>query len=169
MRDDIVVRRILPGDWDAIAELECRAYAPHGLSEGRAALRSRADAAPDTCLVVVAGRRVAGYVLALPYPPFRVPDLAAHERTAFTSTNLHLHDIVIAEDLRRRGLATRLVRHLTSVALARSHDQVSLVAVAGSTEYWAGNGFRPHPRIVVSGYGPHAVYMSKTIRTGGRP
>ncbi|MFF1798820.1 GNAT family N-acetyltransferase, partial [Kitasatospora sp. NPDC058263] len=69
--------------------------------------------------VLETGDRVAGYVLALPYPRFRYPDLTRPEERTFDSRNLHLHDLVIADDLRGRGLGSRLLRHLTAVA-ARS-------------------------------------------------
>ncbi|MGK5559414.1 GNAT family N-acetyltransferase, partial [Actinomadura kijaniata] len=82
--------------------------------EGPAALRSRADASPDTCFVLDVGSRPAGYLLALPYPADRCPDLTAPEtpgEPAAPAANLHLHDIVVAPHLRRRGLARHLLLH----------------------------------------------------------
>ncbi|MGI5346988.1 GNAT family N-acetyltransferase [Streptomyces sp. CA-250714] len=163
------IRRIVDRDWDAIVELERDAYAALGLSEGRAALQSRASASPGTCFALDVGCRTAGYVLALPYPAFRYPDLERTEDAAvFSAGNLHLHDIVVARPLRRRGLARHLLHHLTRTARARGDERISLVAVGGSARFWSARGFVPHPGVVPpgSGYGTDAVYMSKPVLTG---
>ncbi|MBQ1125260.1 GNAT family N-acetyltransferase [Streptomyces sp. A73] len=160
------VRHILHSDWDSVAALERDAYAGLGLSEGPAALQSRASASPGTCFLLDVGSRTAGYLLALPYPAFRYPDLEqAQGATAFRTRNLHLHDIVVTRTLRRRGLAQQLLRHLTRTAQARGHERISLVAVGGSERFWAARGFVPHPGVVPpgSGYGTGAVYMSRPV------
>ncbi|WP_035303202.1 GNAT family N-acetyltransferase [Actinokineospora inagensis] len=158
---DVLVRPIGDGDWGAIAELERSAYAGLGLAEeGVDALRSRA-VSPETCFVVECGG-VAGYVLALPYPFGRFPDLYVLEDGVFQSSNLHLHDLVVAEDRRGRGLARALLHRLA--AASGSYDRVSLVSVAGSVPFWSANGYRPQPGIAVpASYGPDALYMSKAL------
>ncbi|WP_320782146.1 GNAT family N-acetyltransferase [Streptomyces sp. CRN 30] len=163
--DAVRVRGIGAGDWDAVVALERAAYAPLGLSEGRAALQSRAAASPETCFVLDAGGRTAGYVLALPYPPLACPDLGrAEEAAADPAGNLHLHDLVIAPDLRRRGLAQHLLRRLAGTARDRGDERISLVAVGGSDRWWSARGFTPHPEVVPAGpYGADAVYMSRPV------
>ncbi len=108
-----------------------------------------------------------------PTPPSTTPVLertgeAAHT-VAQTAGNLHLHDIVVAGPLRRRGLAQHLLRHLGRIAGARGDERISLVSVGGSEGFWSARGFVPHPRIVPagSGYGVGAVYMSKPVRAPG--
>lgn len=158
------VRRLLATDWHEIAELEHRAYAAAGLSEGPAVLASRARTTPELCLVLETRDGLAGYVIALPYPAARVPDLTRREHTAFRSSNLHLHDLVIAEEMHGRGLGALLLRRLTATAAAHAYDRISLVAVAGSDTFWSAKGFRPDVRVEVpGGYGENAVYMSKSI------
>ncbi|MFD8810548.1 GNAT family N-acetyltransferase [Streptomyces sp. NPDC059627] len=163
--DGVRVRHITDADWDAIAALESRAYTELGLSEGRAALRSRADASPETCFVLDIGAQPAGYVLALPYPPFGYPDLERAEEPLVPSRpsrNLHLHDIVVAEPLRGRGLGARLLDHLALAAAARGFERISLVAVGRSEPFWSARGFTAYPGISPDGYGANAVYMSRT-------
>ncbi|WP_406446279.1 GNAT family N-acetyltransferase [Streptomyces sp. NBC_00631] len=145
--------------------MESRAYADLGLSEGRAALRSRADASPETCFVLDAGPQPAGYVLALPYPAFGYPDLERAEEPSVPSPpsrNLHLHDIVVAERLRGRGLGERLLDHLTLTAAARGFERISLIAVGRSEPFWSARGFTAYPGISPDGYGVNARYMSRT-------
>ncbi|MGC5345285.1 GNAT family N-acetyltransferase [Streptomyces sp. DT24] len=165
MNLDVRLRHISDRDWDGIVALESGAYAALGLSEDRAALESRVRASPGTCFVLDLGQRLAGYLLALPYPMFRYPDLTRAEQTDFHSRNLHLHDLVIAEDLRGRGLAKQFLHHVTATAAAQGYERMSLVAVGGTDTYWAANGFVAHPGVVPpGGYGTDAVYMSTTVR-----
>ncbi|ANP50147.1 GNAT superfamily N-acetyltransferase [Streptomyces griseochromogenes] len=160
MRD--VIRSITEADWPEVAALEAGAYADTALAEGEAALRSRASA--GTCFVLDLDGRLAGYVLALPYPMFRYPDLARAERVAHHSPNLHLHDLVISAPLRRRGLGSRLVGHLTDAAGARGFRTMSLIAVGGKEPFWRANGYRAHRGArLPAGYGSDAVYMSTRL------
>ncbi|MCX4735409.1 GNAT family N-acetyltransferase [Streptomyces sp. NBC_01363] len=158
------MRHISDSDWDAIVALEADAYTDDGLSEGRAALQSRAHASPATCFVVEHGNRTAGYLLALPYPMFEYPDLNRAEDIVFHSRNLHLHDLVIAEELRGRGLAKGLLRHFTGTAGSKGYEAISLVAVSGSDTFWAVNGYRAHRDVTPpKSYGADAVYMSRAV------
>jgi ornithine decarboxylase len=155
-------RPLTGDDWDAVVALESAAYAGIGLSEDRAALRSRA--APGLSFVLGDGERIAGYLLALPYPALSHPDLTRAERQLHTSDNLHLHDVVIAEELRGGGLGRMLLEHLHETAAAKGFRQVSLVAVGNTAAFWSANGYHPHPEVEPhSGYGPGAVHMSREI------
>lgn len=164
MTEDVRLRRISDGDWDGIVALEAGTYGDSELSEDRAALESRGRVSPDTCFVLARGRQVVGYALALPYPPFRYPDLSRPEVTACHSRNLHLHDLVVAEKLRGRGLAKRLLGRLTATAGRRSYERISLVAVGGADTFWSANGFHPHTEVALPrSYGSDAVYMSRAV------
>jgi predicted N-acetyltransferase YhbS len=164
MSPDTTIRAIRDGDWDRITALESRAYTALGLSEEPAALRSRASASPDTCFVLDAGERLAGYLLALPYPASRYPDLRRTEARAFRTDNLHLHDMVVAEDLRGRGLGRRLAQHLTDTASAQGYRWISLVAVGGSESFWSAVGFAAHEEVPApETYGSGAVYMARAV------
>lgn len=172
------IRPIADGDWEGITELEAEVYTELGLSEGRAALESRARASPGTCFVLDPAPgsrgRPAGYLLALPYPPFQSPDLAHPEEAGPSapsppSGNLHLHDLVVAGEFRGRGLARRLLRHLATTARARAYERISLVAVAGSETFWAAQGYRAHREVhLPDSYGTDAVYMSAAVPQGRR-
>ncbi|MFI6275268.1 GNAT family N-acetyltransferase [Streptomyces sp. NPDC050988] len=177
MTDVVHIRHITEADWDGIVAIESRAYAGLGLSEGRAALRSRAEISPGTCFVLDVGSGPAGYLLALPYPALRYPDLERTEEAvvpplpAPVSRNIHLHDIVVAEGLRGRGLGQRLLHHFTLTARSRGYERISLIAVGRSDTFWSARGYTAHPGVSPGGYGANAVYMSKAVPTdlGAQP
>lgn len=162
-------RNIAGEDWDGIAELEAETYAASGLSEGEAALRSKCLVSPSTCFALDFGPKIVGYLIALPYPMGRYPDLNWIEEANHLSPNLHLHDLVISAGFRGRGLAKYLLHHLTSKAGSEGFEQISLIAVGGSAAFWSANGYRVNDGIAIpSGYGPDAVYMSKALHGGRR-
>ncbi|GAX58092.1 GNAT family N-acetyltransferase [Streptomyces olivochromogenes] len=165
---DTRIRRFREEDWDEVVELEERAYAASGLSEGREALRSRHRASPSTCFVLEHAGGFGGYLLALPYPLFRCPDLSLAEDGAVQESNrgsnLHTHDLVIAERARGRGLARRMQRHLEETGRAAHHRTLSLVAVRGSEVLWSRLGYRARPEVgLPASYGAEAVYMAKPL------
>ncbi len=158
-------RGIATADWPMLERLEFDAYAAHGLSEGVAALRSRARVHPDVCFAIEADHAAVGYAIALPYPFLRAPDLKQpDDGGASPSDNLHLHDIVVAEDLRGRGVLRAFLPHLTTTARALGFGRISMVSVLGNEARWARFGFIAHPGVPVDEeYGPQAVYMSQRV------
>ncbi|MFB7331321.1 GNAT family N-acetyltransferase [Streptomyces adustus] len=165
---DTRIRLFREGDWDEVAALEERSYAASGLSEGREALRSRHRASPSTCFVLEHAGGFGGYLLALPYQLFRCPDLSLAEEGAAQEgnggSNLHTHDLVIAERARGRGLARRMLRHLEETGRAAGYRTLSMVAVHGSEALWSRLGYRARPEIgLPASYGAEAVYMAKPL------
>ncbi|MFB7945977.1 GNAT family N-acetyltransferase [Kitasatospora phosalacinea] len=167
MSGEFLIRQLADGDWDAVVALEHDAYAADGLSEGREALQSRAQRSPGTCFVLeqCGTGAVRGYLLSLPYPPLRCPDLAVAEAgEAFATDNLHVHDLVLAEELRGRELAANLMEHVQARAAAEGFAQVSMVAVRGSDILLRFYGYRAHREVAVpASYGRRAVYMSRPV------
>lgn len=156
------VRALRDADWAEVAALEAAAYRDLGLSEDPELLRGRGAA--GTSFVLETGGRIAAYLLALPLPYGRFPDLAAPGRVSRSSFNLHLHDIVVDPAHRRGGAGGRLVDHLLTVATAGGYARVSLVAVGDSHPFWTRHGFLERPEVpVTAGYGPGATYMSRTL------
>ncbi|MFJ6619455.1 GNAT family N-acetyltransferase [Kitasatospora sp. NPDC091335] len=165
MSEDLRIRLLADGDWDAVVALEHDAYAADGLSEGREALQSRALGSPETCFVLEHHGAVRGYLLSLPYPPLRCPDLAHPEDGAFASDNLHVHDLVIAEELRGREVALGFIRHFRSHAEELGYERISMVAVRGADILLRLLGYRAHREVAVpASYGRRAVYMSMPVR-----
>ncbi|MFG2913771.1 GNAT family N-acetyltransferase [Kitasatospora sp. NPDC048298] len=165
MSEDLRIRLLADGDWDAVVALEHDAYAADGLSEGREALQSRARSSPGTCFVLERRGAVCGYLLSLPYPPLRCPDLDRPEAAAYESRNLHVHDLVIAEELRGREVALGFIRHFRSHAQELGFERISMVAVRGADILLRLLGYRAHREVAVpASYGRRAVYMSMPVR-----
>jgi ribosomal protein S18 acetylase RimI-like enzyme len=159
--DELGIRLLAAGDWEAVVELEHAAYAADGLSEGREALQSRARSSPGTCYVLEDRGIVRGYLLSLPYPPLTCPDLGRPEARAYRSDNLHVHDLVIAEELRGREVALGFMRHLRERAREQGYRRISMVAVRGTDILLRLLGYRAHRDVAVPEcYGRRAVYMS---------
>jgi GNAT superfamily N-acetyltransferase len=167
---DIEIRPIQDGDWLAIVALDSSVYGADGLSEAPDVLGSRGRASPATSFVLEAGARLAGYVLALPYPEGQYPDLGRAKIGGFRSTNLHLHDLVIDREFRGAGLAGRLLRRLAGAARSAWYERISLIAVGGSAGFWRAKGYAAHPDVAVPPcYGADPVYMSKPVTSVLRP
>ncbi|RPK36216.1 GNAT family N-acetyltransferase [Streptomyces sp. NBC_01260] len=161
---DTRIRLLQEEDWGELVTLEERTYAASGLSEGETALRSRHRASPSTCFVLEHAGGFGGYLLALSYPLFRCPDLSLAEEGEAQGSNLHLHDLVIAERARGRGLAHRMHQHLEEAGRAASYQTLSLVAVHGSQALWTALGYRARPHIgLPTSYGAEAVYMARPL------
>ncbi|MFE9422904.1 GNAT family N-acetyltransferase [Kitasatospora sp. NPDC006697] len=162
-------RQLAEADWPAVTALEAETYGPLGLSEDPAALRSRAAASPETNLVLADGDgRLLGYLLSLPYPDGRYPDLGRPEPGPAgpdePDGNLHIHDIVVAPGHRSRGLAELLMVRVAETAAALGYRQLSAVAVNGAHARWERSGFRPHPEVPIPDYyGPGAVYLRRPL------
>jgi GNAT superfamily N-acetyltransferase len=156
------IRVLQEQDWPRIHALEAAAYAGLGLSEGEAALRSRAAASPATNLVVVADGTVVGYLLTLPYPVGRFPDLTRDEAEVFDErANLHLHDIVIDRQYQVRGLPERLLEAISRTAAELGFEQLSMVSLRRSRRRWTRMGFVEHPAVPVPDYyGEGAGYLT---------
>lgn len=164
MSAEYLIRPLTDDDWDAVVALEHDAYAADGLSEGREALQSRAVASPETCFVLEQHGTVRGYLLSLPYPPLRCPDLALAEDTTFESGNLHMHDMVIAEELRGRDVAEAFMRYFQARAQELGFEEISMVAVRGTDILLRLLGYRSHREVAVpASYGRRAVYMSRPV------
>jgi predicted N-acetyltransferase YhbS len=158
----VLTRALAEADWPQVTVLEAATYGDLGLSEGQIALRSRAGV--GTSFVYEHDGIIVGYVLALPWPYGKFPDLDLVGPSSVSSPNLHLHDMAVAAEHRRAGLGSRLTGHLLAVAGDLGYRRVSLVALDGREVFWARHGFHPQPAVPPPvGYGPGATYMSRSL------
>lgn len=159
-----------PADLPAVLELQARAYAPF-FHEPEAAFRGKLAAFPAWCWVARgATGELAAYLFTQPARLGCPPGLgeAGDDRDDVPDT-LHLHDMAVSPLARGSGLAGRMTIHALEAARRTEfpHGRLhwaSLIAVQGSTPYWARHGFvssQAAPEL--DSYGPGAAYLVRPL------
>ncbi|WP_348536682.1 GNAT family N-acetyltransferase [Nocardia carnea] len=159
---DLLLRRLCHGLYHPRFQ-RFRSAAVHLRRRSLAVLRSRGTD-HSTCFVLEHRGQFGGYLLALPLPLFRCPDLGRSESFEGHSDNIHTHDMVIRDEFRGQGFGSLLLTHLATTARSRGFRTASLVAVHGPEVLWPRLGYRPHSELTLpAGYGASAVYMSMEL------
>ena len=151
------------GAVEAIADIVHKAYfeAPAVLAEKRALYANGAQ-------LLEIGERPVGYVLSHPWRRDTIPPLnALLGALPADPDTYYVHDLALLPVARRMGAAGFITMVLGKHAAARGFTNMSLVAVNGSTGFWARQGFEPRdlPSLAASlaGYDPDARYMVKPL------
>ena len=120
------------------------------------------------CLVLECGSVIQGYAVSHPWlfgrpPPLntQLQDLPARPGT------FYIHDVALVPEFRRSHLGTTVVRLLAQQAKLDGLDNMSLVAVGRSFNFWRKNGFqaieRDDIRAALSSYGEEATFMARWL------
>ena len=156
-------RPITKTDWPRILDIQRECYAPY-FRESLVALQNRWTASPDSCFVAEGPAGIIGYALSHPWQQGHAPALGMPLGESISPDLLYIHDVAVSKEARGSGAASRLVRALTSRALADGLDRMALTSVQGSSHFWAHQGFAPAAVDgSLEGYGPDAVYMVKPL------
>lgn len=127
---------------------------------------------PAGCLVAVENDRIAGYALSHPWrlgepPPLNTP----LRRIPADATTFYIHDVALLPEGRGKGHAGAIVEHLAEHAGAAGFDNLSLVAVNGSRDFWQGCGFHAAMtatlRDKLATYGGDALLMRRELSARG--
>ncbi|MET0430457.1 MAG: GNAT family N-acetyltransferase [Microvirga sp.] len=138
--------------------------------ESPAVFAERLRLYPEGCAVLADGPRIAGYRICHPWTPGSPPPLnTLIGRIPPRPATLLLHDLALTQDARGRGHARVIVEATVSLAAREGLPDVTLMAVAGTTPFWAGMGFREggsrRPAPDRDGYGVGAMLMMRSIGT----
>lgn len=107
---------------------------------------------PQGSLVLGGPQGLLGYAIAHPWMRAQPPGLNTHlERLPNTPDTFYIHDLALLPEARRTGAGSAAVQLFVEQAKRSMLKTLSLVAVAGSTEFWHRNGFR---KVHASGAGP---------------
>ncbi|CAL62838.1 Putative acetyltransferase [Herminiimonas arsenicoxydans] len=97
---------------------------------------------PDGCLLLEAGKQIAGYVISHPWRERQPPALnSLLQALPATPSTYYIHDVALLPAARGLGAASQLVDILMQLAQAADLATMSLVAVNDSHAFWARHGF----------------------------
>ena len=139
------MRALTLADVPAILALQAACYAADYL-EPPEAFAAKLQASAQTCWGVpdpqAAGSLLA-YLVCLPVPSWHGPRLHATQWSAPQRAQaLYLHDLALHPATRGQGVGQALVAQAEAWARGQGLRALSLMAVQGSTGYWARQGFQ---------------------------
>ncbi|MEN2710946.1 GNAT family N-acetyltransferase [Sphingomonas sp. NPDC092331] len=162
MQDSLQWRPMTADDLDGVVAVARIAFPDH--PEGRACFVERLALAPATCFVLAGKGRVAGYLIAYPWPLEAIPPLdTLLGALPETRDSWYLHDLALLPEARGGGNA----RAGLDLLFGGIDAPIALVSVNESAAFWAAQGFAPIDspalRAKLASYGPHARYMVRRV------
>lgn len=156
-------RPMTADDLDDVVAVAAVAFPDH--PEGRACFAERLALCPGLCFVLAEGSRVAGYLIAYPWPLGEIPPLDTLLGSLPEGRDAHyLHDLALLPEARGQGQAAAGLDML----FARIATPIALVSVNDSAAFWRPQGFvevdRPDLRRKLASYGADARYMVRPAR-----
>lgn len=164
MSSAVEIRNMQPADLQSVLEIQALSYT-HIIPESKESFAAKLTASPASCFVALVERRVAGYLVALPWD-FANPPLLDQTSCALPAQPdcLYLHDLAVTPAARELGAGRTLVEAFFSYLKQSQLKRASLIAIQNSSGYWQRHGFRPVAiaaalRARLSGYGADVQYM----------
>lgn len=152
-------------DLPAVTALADAIHAEH--PEDAAVFAERLALYPVGCLVLQGEGGIRGYTIAHPWTAAAPPVLDSLLGALPAGPDaFHLHDIVLDPAARGRGHAAAALAMLFGQAAGLGLPRATLVAVAGTADYWQRQGFRPIPPrdpAALESYGPGSTFMARHL------
>jgi ribosomal protein S18 acetylase RimI-like enzyme len=159
-------RPMRPDDLAAVEAIADRVHEAY--PEDPAVFAERLRLWPEGCWIYERGDAPMAYVLSHPGSAFAPPPLnsllgALPDRP----TTYYIHDLALLPETRGQGAGSAVVAHLLDSARHAGCPELSLVAVNGSTGFWARHGFAPVdvPALAekLKSYDEDACYMVRPL------
>lgn len=119
---------------------------------------------PEGCFVLESRDEILGYVFSHPIVPYAPPALnAPPPPISRAHTQLYLHDIVVAPEMRGHGQAKAGIEQV--LKLATQFKSMALISVYGTQSFWIRFGFKAFElpdREKLASYGGDASFMVRT-------
>jgi GNAT superfamily N-acetyltransferase len=136
--------------------------------EDAAVFAERLRLYPKGCLVFEADSGIAGYAISHPWRANDAPALNTWlERLPNPPSTYYIHDLALLPGLRGTGAAALAVALLAARARADNLATMSLVAVNGSSGFWARHGFHPKRVLMLAeklrSYDASAMFMVRSV------
>lgn len=158
-------RPMRAADLPAVTSLADAIHTEH--PEDAAVFAERLALYPVGCLVLQGEGGISGYAIAHPWTATAPPALDSLLGALPAGPDaFHLHDIVLDPAARGRGHAAAVLAMLFGQAVRLRLPRATLVAVAGTADYWQRQGFRPIPprdAAALESYGPGAAFMARHL------
>jgi GNAT superfamily N-acetyltransferase len=161
---DLRWQPLAPADADAVRALAGTAHAE--LPERTDVFAEKIRLFPAGCRKIVHAGRLAAYGIAHPWLLDSPPPIDAFlGALPATADCLHLHDAVVAPELRGRNTGIAYIEEMAAVASAHGLATLTLVSVYGTYRLWSRCGFveRSTPALAakLAVYGATARYMTR--------
>lgn len=146
----------------AVEELENKVFSAP-FNEPLEVHEARFRLSPSTCFVAIDGERIAGFLIAHPWPEGTWPEMGEVVSSVPASNEvIYLHSCVVDPDYRGMKIAENLWLSLLNACRTNETRLIQLVAVDGAHAYWERLGFtidrdRKPP------YGERAFFMTKLV------
>jgi len=162
----VSIVQISEKSWDGILKIQEEAYTelpPEDVS----ILKSKWLASPDTCSIYSSNEnKILAYLLSHPWGSDSPPKLNEEAPVNNETSNLYLHDLALSNEARGRGIARALVENLINNAKTQGFTKILLVAVQGSSSFWAKYGFMVIVNAAICpSYGKEAQLMMLKLNT----
>lgn len=140
---DIIIRQVVPEDLDAVARVEAVCF-PEAEAASRASFAQRIEAFPESFFVAERMGRIVGFINGC------VTDSRVIRDEMFEDAGLHnpegayqsIFGLDVIPELRRRGLAARLMNHLIAETKKRGKKGLILTCKDRLIGYYERFGYR---------------------------
>ena len=129
-----------PSDLAAVSGIAARVHPDY--PEDDAVFAERLALYPAGCFVLANGGETLGYLISHPWHFGQPPALNALLGTLpAPATTYYIHDLALLPAARGSGAAAAIVTTLIRHAAEQQHQNISLVAVNNSVQFWQRQGF----------------------------
>jgi hypothetical protein len=163
-----VWRTMAASDLAAVAALSTRVHPNY--PERPEVLAEKFRLFPQGCFALTAGKTIAGYCFSHPWRKGAPPSLdTVLGELPQDADSYFIHDLTLDASMRGKSLATAIVPDLVRAAQDAGLSHMTLVAVSGSSPFWARMGFRPTPNATIqeaarTKYDAGAVHMERHLQ-----
>lgn len=131
---------------------------------------SKINKTAQSCWIAEINGHAIAYLICLPVSAYNFPALNAAEFEQSDSPTLfYLHDLAVHTDYRDVGAGRQLIKQALDFAKQQHFDQIGLIAVQGSINYWQKQGFEVRcPTLLglskkLASFGTEAVFMQQQL------
>jgi GNAT superfamily N-acetyltransferase len=142
---ELHIKPLKMSDITQILQIQSQCYSRVFL-EGISSFQSKLQFFPEGCVGIVHNNTsvtLAGYLISFPWfshRPFHLNSSVVSEEPQ-DYTCYYIHDVAVHPDVRGLGVGRQLVSHAEQIAFTHGWDNIYLVSVQNSQNFWEKQGF----------------------------